>query len=251
VLANDSPRWGRSFALVALAHAALLTAQWWWPSTPRSPDEEGNINAVMVELAPIPSAPPAPPSELPPGPPQQAQLAQPKPAPKPPEPKPEPQVSPELTPEVEDPYEQIEEEETAAEDSTQEQAAIAQTTAPPSVDAPPGEHYAGSQTVSGQARQHAIVSWQGVLLGHLEKHRRYPRQAQRLRLQGVSRMRFSVDRQGNVSNPRVAESSGHTLLDEEALATLLRASPVPAPPPEIRGDPVEVMIPVSFFMRGR
>jgi len=250
VLANDSPRWGSSFVLVALVHAAILSAPWWWPSTQRSPDEQSNINAVMVELAPLPTAPPALPSELPPGPPQQAQHAQPKPAPKLPEAKPEPKPMPEVMPDVEDPYQQIEEEEVAAE-SIQEQAAIAQTTVPPSVDAPPGEHYAGKQTVSGQARQQAIARWQGMLLGHLEKHRRYPRQAQRSRLQGVSRMRFSVDRQGHISNPRVAESSGHQILDEEALATLLRASPVPAPPPDIPGDPVEVMIPVSFFMRGR
>jgi len=239
---RERPRWGASLALVLSVYAALLTATLWLHDAAPPPDE-GNVQAVMVELAPLPTAPPAPPSELPPGPPQHAQQAQPKPAPKPPEPEP----LPELAPDVEDPYQQMQED--AAEDSAQEQAAIAQTTAPPSVDAAPGTEYAASQSVSGQARQQAVASWQGLLLGHLEKHRRYPRNAQRLRQQGVAHVRFSVDRQGRVSNPRIGRSSGHPLLDEETLATLLRASPVPPPPPDIHGDPVEVSIPVSFFIR--
>jgi len=240
--ARERPRWGASLAVVLCIYAALIAAGM-WRYTARPILDEGNVQAVMVELAPLPSAPPAPPSELPPGPPQQAQQAQPKPAPKPPEPEP----LPDLAPVVEDPYREAQEE--AAEDSAQEQAAIAQTTAPPSVDAPPGAEYAASQSVSGQARQQAVASWQGLLLGHLEKHRRYPRNAQRLRQQGVAHVRFAVDRQGRVSHPRIGRSSGHPLLDEETLATLLRASPVPPPPPEIRGDPVEVSVPVSFFMR--
>jgi len=239
---RERPHWGASLALVLTAYAALLAAALWLHDAAPPPDE-GNVHAVMVELAPLPTAPLAPPSELPPGPPQQAQQAQPRPAPKPPDPEP----LPELTPDVEDPDQQMQEE--AAEDSAQEQAAIAQTSAPPSVDAPPGADYAASQSVSGQARQQAVASWQGLLLGHLEKHRRYPRNAQRLRQQGVTHVRFSVDRQGRVSNPRIGRSSGHPLLDEETLATLLRASPVPPPPAEIRGDPVEVSIPVSFFIR--
>jgi len=243
VLANDSPRWSHSFVLVLLVHTALLSAQWWLSSRQRPPDK-GDIQAVMVELVSLPTAPLAPLSERPPGPSQQVQQAQPKAAPRYSEPKFEP--VPEFAPEAEDPYQPVDNEKL-----TQEQVTVAQTTALPSVDTALGENYAGNQTVSGQTRQQALASWQGLLLGHLKKHRRYPRQAQRARLQGVSQIRFSVDRQGQVSNRRVAESSGHLILDEEALATLLRASPVPPPPPEIRGNPVEVVIPVSFFIRRR
>lgn len=95
------------------------------------------------------------------------------------------------------------------------------------------------------------VTWQGVLLGHLEQHRRYPRAAERLRQQGVAYVRFAVDRQGNARNIRIGQSSGHPLLDAETLDTVRRGSPVPPPPPEIGGDPVEVMVPVAFFIRRR
>ncbi len=45
--------------------------------------------------------------------------------------------------------------------------------------------------------------------------------------------------------------AGHPLLDAETLATVRGGSPVPAPPPEIGGDPVEVMVPAAFFIRWR
>ncbi len=47
--------------------------------------------------------------------------------------------------------------------------------------------------------------------------------------------------------------AGHPLLDAETLATVRGGGPVPAPapPPEIGGDPVEVMVPAAFFIRRR
>jgi len=231
------PRWGLSLTLVFCVHGVLLVAgSWMAPARPTLVG--GNMQAVMVELAPLPAAPPTPPSGLP-------QQARPKPAPKPHEPEPGP--LPDLKPDVEAPYREARED--AAERSIQAQAAIAQTITLPAVDAPHDDDHAINQTISGQARQQAVANWQRLLLGHLQRYRRYPRHAQRLRQQGVAHVRFSVDRQGRVSNPHIGHSSGHPVLDEETLATLQRASPVPPPPPEIHGDPVEVMIPVRFVIR--
>ena len=42
--------------------------------------------------------------------------------------------------------------------------------------------------------------------------------------------------------------SGHALLDEEALQTFSRAQPLP-PPPASLPDPVELEVPVEFFLR--
>jgi protein TonB len=88
-----------------------------------------------------------------------------------------------------------------------------------------------------------------VLLGHLERHRRYPRQAERLRHQGIAHVRLTVDHTGDVSNPRIVRSSGHAALDLETLATVRRANPVPPPPTELAPFPLEVVVPVEFFIR--
>ncbi|QCW26404.1 energy transducer TonB [Lysobacter enzymogenes] len=120
----------------------------------------------------------------------------------------------------------------------------------PDLSAPAATTYAAPQSVSGR-RDDAVAQWQNLLLGHLEKFRRYPRQAQRLNQQGVAYVRFAVDRGGAVSQIRIGRSSGYPALDAGTLETVRLAAPVPAPPAQIQGDPVEVMVPVAFFIRGR
>lgn len=107
------------------------------------------------------------------------------------------------------------------------------------------------QRGSTQGRPAAEAAWQSRLLGHLEGFRRYPTRALRQRHEGVTYLRFSVDRHGRVGAVRLERGSGSDLLDAEALEVMRRAQPVPAPPPEIEGDPVEVVVPVQFRLRRR
>lgn len=86
-----------------------------------------------------------------------------------------------------------------------------------------------------------------MLLGHLERFKRYPRQARRQHQQGVAQVRLSVAGDGRVLAVRIETSSGHPLLDAEALAVAERASPVPAPPPEL-GEPAQVIVPMEFYI---
>ena len=64
-------------------------------------------------------------------------------------------------------------------------------------------------------------------------------------MQGDVHVRFSIDRSGQLTASQIARSSGFPLLDEEALALLKRASPLPRPPVAMqasaragRADPV-------------
>ncbi|MGP1664893.1 MAG: energy transducer TonB, partial [Rhodanobacter sp.] len=202
--------------------------------------------AVMVELAPAPVAPPAPPTDIPPGPPQHEQqraVAKPRI-----EPKPKLVLPPAVAPEATVPLAKELPEQHTNHSQAGDKADVKQTTAPPSLSAATGRRLAAPQTISA-AGQSAIVTWQSVLLGHLAQYRRYPRQAERAHQQGIAYVRFAVDRHGNVLSAQVDRSSGHPLLDQETLATVRRASPVPAPPSAIPGDPVEVVVPVVFSLR--
>ena len=55
-----------------------------------------------------------------------------------------------------------------------------------------------------------------------------------------------------MSDITLVASSGHALLDEAALSAIARANPVP-PPPETLLDraPLQVRVPVSFFIKRR
>ena len=99
------------------------------------------------------------------------------------------------------------------------------------------------------APSRAVPSWQGRLLSHLERHKRYPRSAQARRQEGVAQVRFTIDRNGNVLSVRLDRSSGVASLDEETVEMVQRASPLPAPPEEMAKDRIELVVPVQFFIR--
>lgn len=94
----------------------------------------------------------------------------------------------------------------------------------------------------------AVSSWQSRLLAQLERHKRFPPQAQSRRLRGTVLVAFSLDRSGLVLAQAVDTSSGHPSLDAAALDMLTRAQPLPAPPPEIAGAVVQLTVPVRFFL---
>jgi periplasmic protein TonB len=66
------------------------------------------------------------------------------------------------------------------------------------------------------------------VLEWLAQHRRYPAPARRARLQGVVEVVVVLMPDGRLVDQRVAQSSGHAILDKAALELLRRASPVPA-----------------------
>lgn len=93
-----------------------------------------------------------------------------------------------------------------------------------------------------------VETWQARLLDHMKRHRRYPRQAERRGLQGITYVRFTVDRDGQVTGVGMAASSGNESLDAEAMATVSRASPMPAPPADLPLLPLEVVLPIDFSL---
>jgi protein TonB len=91
-----------------------------------------------------------------------------------------------------------------------------------------------------------LSDWKGVLLRHLERHKRYPQEAQRARHEGVAIVRFVMSRDGRVLSVRVERTSGIASLDQEGLDLLQRAQPLPALPPDQPGDSLELVVPLQF-----
>lgn len=66
------------------------------------------------------------------------------------------------------------------------------------------------------------------VLEWLAQHRRYPASARRERLQGTVEVLVVLMPDGRLVNQRIAQSSGHAVLDKAALELLRRASPLPS-----------------------
>lgn len=89
-----------------------------------------------------------------------------------------------------------------------------------------------------------------VLRYWLERNKTYPKDARRLRQQGVVHLYFRVTRNGRVLAFDIRKSSGHVLLDEEAEEMLERAQPLPKFPDDMPGGYLDVVVPVLFSLRG-
>lgn len=127
-----------------------------------------------------------------------------------------------------------------------ETAAEPAPTAEPAT-APPQASVAAAP-VRTAANPQAAPNWQSRMLAHLERHKLYPAQAQLRRLRGVAVLTFTMDRAGRVLSQSLRNSSGHALLDQAALDILVRAQPLPPPPPEIEGATLPLSVPVKFTL---
>ena len=93
------------------------------------------------------------------------------------------------------------------------------------------------------------ASWQKALVSHLNRFKRYPDGARARGSQGSVLVEFTIDRSGNVVASRVLRHSGSSLLDEEAIAVLQRASPLPGPPAEMTGELFPLTLPIQFRIK--
>ena len=272
-------RWAACLAFVLGVHVAasvMLLRRAAPPELPAAAPE-----AILLDLAPEPALPapallePQPEQVAPPTPP----IPAPEPAPPPAEPTPEAvppdPVSVEPTPAIPEPI-------PAPPELPAPEAAL--PLPPPPVPAPaprrvpprPAPPRATASRPAPEARQPAPVeatapsaapapatapvappassasqapAWQGLLLGRLQRAKRYPDGARSRREEGVASLTFSMSRDGQVLSARIARSSGSEELDAEVLAMVRRAEPLPAAPADVPGNPITLTVPVRFSLR--
>lgn len=80
-----------------------------------------------------------------------------------------------------------------------------------------------SASVSGH------MGWESLVHSHIEMYKRYPRLALRFKATGVTQLAILLNAKGELLEVNIQTSSGNRLLDKEALNTIKRASPFPAP----------------------
>jgi protein TonB len=239
-------RWVGCAVVVLAAHASLALALM---SRPQDVDVEAGAPVITIELAPMAVAPPAPISELAPGPEQmqtesQERVAEEaKPEQKETEVKREPDNPPVPDPVVTLPLpERPQEKPQEMAQEPKEEAPV--PTAPPSIAAPAEREAAPAIGREPRPTSAAIASWQRLLQAHLERHKRFPPQA--LGQRGIANLAFTIDRQGHVLSSRIARSSGSPALDNETLAMIRRAQPLPGPPDGIADNQLSFTVPIRY-----
>lgn len=106
------------------------------------------------------------------------------------------------------------------------------------------EDRSGAPSLSGAE----VQAFRSRLLRHIERFRRYPPEAREAGQESVVRVQFVMDRHGNVLEAWIELSSGSALLDQEAIAAVMRARPLPAPPSNWP-QTFAVALPIGFALQ--
>jgi len=212
----EAVRWTMCFAVVVTAHALAAAA---FLNTPPEDSEFGvDVPVVMLDLPEslVTSAAPAP--DLPPGP-MEEQESEATPPPK------EETKAPELEAEVAIPIPE-----------------------PPKPE-PPSEEKHATAPPQTRAAPSVVIRWQSQLAAHVERFKRYPPAARSRGDEGTAKVAFTIDHEGRLLNSRIVQSSGSASLDNETLAMLARAQPMPRPPDQLSDAELTFVVPVRFNIR--
>ena len=229
-------RWMAAVAFVLAAHAVLVAAYMF--VRPEAGITGADVPALMIEFAPEAAAPETD-SDLAPGPetfdsqatiqPEVTQQAAEEPVIEvPPVPTPEPEII--LPPKKEEVVEKQEVPQPKppepVENQTQQQVeSVKQATSNPKVEkraAKPVAPQAGTT-----AARNAMANYASTLSAHLQRFKR-PAKAR-----GTAVVSFTVNRDGKVLAHSIVRSSGSSAVDDEAIAMIARAQPMPRFPAAI------------------
>lgn len=118
--------------------------------------------------------------------------------------------------------------------------------APPTITVPPPPEPPKKIEPSQDDINAALGQYSSTLGRAIAKHKSYPKIAQMRGWQGDCLLDLKLDGNGNVLSASVKETSGHEVLDNQALEMARKAAPFPAPPDVLRDRSFNITVPVSF-----
>jgi len=80
----------------------------------------------------------------------------------------------------------------------------------------------------------------------IEKNKRYPQMARRRSQEGSVRIRFLIDKSGNVNSLEIIKKSHYASLDQAALEAVRRAAPFSKPPASISREALKLELTINF-----
>ena len=110
--------------------------------------------------------------------------------------------------------------------------------APPALTAPVAQKGTGD----GQA------SFESRVLAHINRFKKYPPSARKAHIEGVVMLHFVMDAGGHVTQADIQKSSGRPVLDNEALAMIQRAQPLPALPADFPTRTLNAVVSIEFSL---
>ena len=92
----------------------------------------------------------------------------------------------------------------------------------------------------------AVNNYSNLLRAHIAKHKKYPRIAQRRKMQGEVIIAIQIGGDGSLISKNIQRSSGHSVLDKEGMNMMEKSKPFPVPPDTLKNSVTNVVVPIAF-----
>jgi len=112
-----------------------------------------------------------------------------------------------------------------------------------------GPGLGGTKGGTGIGNPNAFNAYKAKIRQKLERNKKYPPSARSRKISGVVKVSFIIIRDGSIRSPKLVESSGEQILDDEAMALLARVSPLPPIPDSIMGENLQLNVPLEFAIK--
>ncbi len=123
------------------------------------------------------------------------------------------------------------------------------TLAAPSQNGTPGQGMGVSTAPQGHGGERN--DYLSRVFRHIEPFRAYPEAARVNRQRGRVVTRVTINRMGELIAISIDRSSGWPLIDRAELAAIQRAMPLPPVPAGMQGDPIVLILPMTYNYEGR
>ena len=95
-----------------------------------------------------------------------------------------------------------------------------------------------------------LANYTRTISGQVGRLKQYPQIARLRGWQGTTIISIQLAADGTVLHTRIEQSSGHDVLDSQALAMVRQAEPLPPFPERHDNDPLTVQLPIVFALAG-
>jgi TonB family protein len=80
----------------------------------------------------------------------------------------------------------------------------------------------------------------------IQENKKYPWQAKKENIEGIVEMQFSISGNGQLKDVNIIKSSGYSILDEEAVATIKRSAPYPEIKNRLNTDNLQLQVKLIY-----
>lgn len=86
------------------------------------------------------------------------------------------------------------------------------------------------------------------IVAKIQRYKRYPKESKKLKQEGTSYLKFTINKSGKITQSLIKKSSGYSLLDESTLNILKRVKYFPRFERSIKQQEITLVIPIEYTL---